>query len=264
MAYYVVDSGEFAKLISKNTLTVVDFTASWCGPCKDIAPIYDGLAEKYQDVTFLKVDVDEAQDIVRQQGVRAMPTFKFFLNSEQVDELEGADPANLEELVVKHRVAPALSTEQESSETDFNSSSKDKDKEGDPNKVASNPKISILSMIAVFFIALDVLLRTLEYYQTEDHINAILEENRISAEKASVTAEKARVLLNQVYAMEIGIFVIVVDILLHGIGFWKKREEDAVIVKKRTDFLDKVNAERLLNETLKPKLRRMNTSPKHL
>jgi UBX domain-containing protein 1/4 len=108
MAQYIVDPAEFAKLISKSTLTVVDFTASWCGPCKRIAPIYDGLAEKYQDVTFLKVDVDEAKDIAGQQGVRAMPTFKFFINSKQVDELQGADPAKLEELVVKHRVAPAF------------------------------------------------------------------------------------------------------------------------------------------------------------
>jgi len=83
-------------------LVVVDYTASWCGPCKRIAPFFEELSTKYPRAVFLKVDVDECQDIASSQGVSAMPTFIFLRNKTKVDRLQGADQTALEEKVKQH------------------------------------------------------------------------------------------------------------------------------------------------------------------
>ena len=65
--------------------TVVDFYATWCGPCKLYSPILDKLAyEKLPEVNFTKVDVDQAQDIARQYGIEAMPTTIIFEGGKEV------------------------------------------------------------------------------------------------------------------------------------------------------------------------------------
>ena len=81
-------------------LTVVDFTASWCGPCKRVAPRYAELALKYGDVAFLKVDVDKASDVAKGAAVRCMPTFQFFKDGEKVDAMEGADAGKIESILL--------------------------------------------------------------------------------------------------------------------------------------------------------------------
>lgn len=82
-----------------NKIMVVDFTASWCGPCKRIAPVYSGLSLKYGDVSFVKVDVDKAKDVSSHHGVRCMPTFQFFKGGEKVDTMEGADAGKIESIL---------------------------------------------------------------------------------------------------------------------------------------------------------------------
>lgn len=81
-------------------LVVVDFTATWCGPCKQIAPEFVKLSEKPENknVIFLKVDVDEAEDVSSYCGVNCMPTFIFYKNGVKVDEFSGA---NLQTLLDK-------------------------------------------------------------------------------------------------------------------------------------------------------------------
>ena len=75
---------------------VVDFTATWCGPCKMISPIYDELSAEYDGkAVLIKVDVDEAADIAQDCGISAMPTFQFYKHSERVSEFAGADPNRL-------------------------------------------------------------------------------------------------------------------------------------------------------------------------
>jgi thioredoxin 1 len=86
---------------SKTKLVVVDFTATWCGPCKYIGPIFEKLAEENPDIEFVKVDVDEADDVAAHCGVRAMPTFQFFRNGEKIEEMMGADQNKLAALVAK-------------------------------------------------------------------------------------------------------------------------------------------------------------------
>lgn len=77
-------------------LVVVDYTASWCGPCQRIAPVFEELSRKYNKATFLKVDVDKCKEAAASQGVSAMPTFIFYRNKTKLDRVQGADSQALE------------------------------------------------------------------------------------------------------------------------------------------------------------------------
>merc|ERR1712232_1007010 len=68
-----------------NQLVVIDFTASWCGPCKMIAPLFKEMSEEITGVVFLKVDVDENPETAAKYSVSAMPTFLFIKGGEVVD-----------------------------------------------------------------------------------------------------------------------------------------------------------------------------------
>ncbi|XP_032163454.1 thioredoxin isoform X1 [Mustela erminea] len=65
-------------------LVVVDFSATWCGPCKMIKPFFHSLSEKYSNVVFLEVDVDDCQDVASECEVKCMPTFQFFKKGQKV------------------------------------------------------------------------------------------------------------------------------------------------------------------------------------
>nr|AAU93947.1 thioredoxin H [Helicosporidium sp. ex Simulium jonesi] len=87
---------------SKGKLVVVDFTATWCGPCKMIAPFFAKLSGEYPDVVFLKVDVDEVEAVAAEHGITAMPTFLFFKDGKQVDSLTGANQERLRAMLTQH------------------------------------------------------------------------------------------------------------------------------------------------------------------
>lgn len=108
MAVHLKSDAEFRKFTSKAGLTVVDFTATWCGPCKQVAPRFDALASKYKQSNFVKVDVDELQSTAQGCGVSAMPTFHFYVNGKKVDEVVGADIVKVERLVNKYNTPTAF------------------------------------------------------------------------------------------------------------------------------------------------------------
>jgi len=88
---------------SAGQLVVIDFTATWCGPCQQIAPIYKEYSNTYDDVVFLKVDVDENPETAANYNVSAMPTFIFIKGGVVVERVMGADPNKLQTSIDLHK-----------------------------------------------------------------------------------------------------------------------------------------------------------------
>ena len=96
---------EFNAIIEKDKLSLVDFFASWCGPCKMIAPYLEKFATTYTDVQIVKVDVDDSNfmEAVKKYKIHAMPTFKFIKKGNLVAEVVGANPDKLEQTIKKFK-----------------------------------------------------------------------------------------------------------------------------------------------------------------
>jgi len=88
--YVELNNANFEATIQEG-VTLVDFWAPWCGPCRMIAPIIEELAEDFEGkATIAKVNTDEEQDIAIKFGIRSIPTLLFFKNGEVVDQMIGA------------------------------------------------------------------------------------------------------------------------------------------------------------------------------
>jgi thioredoxin 1 len=74
-----------------------------CGPCKFIGPIFEKLAAENPEAEFVKVDVDEADDVAAACAIQAMPTFQFYKGGAKIDEMKGADKAGLEQMIAKNK-----------------------------------------------------------------------------------------------------------------------------------------------------------------
>ena len=85
-----LDINNFEQMVSKDVLTLVDFWAEWCGPCKSMHPIFTRLAKKYHSVKFGRVNIDNNQDIAMKFGVQSIPTFIMFRNGKPIDKMVGA------------------------------------------------------------------------------------------------------------------------------------------------------------------------------
>jgi thioredoxin 1 len=90
-----------AAAVASGKAVVLDFSATWCGPCKMISPVYSLLSDEFKDsIVFIKVDVDVNAETAAKYDVTAMPTFVFISKSgEVVDRLAGANADRLREMV---------------------------------------------------------------------------------------------------------------------------------------------------------------------
>lgn len=83
----------FKEIISGNQLVLVDFWATWCGPCRMLGPTVEAVAKEYDGkVTVVKCNVDDCEDLSMQFGIRNIPTLLFFKDGQVVDKLVGNVP----------------------------------------------------------------------------------------------------------------------------------------------------------------------------
>lgn len=95
-----VDNPVVFKALTSSGPVVVDFFATWCGPCKAVAPVVGKLSESYANVKFLQVDVDKVGSVAQELQVRAMPTFVLFKDGKPLDKrVVGGNMKELEDAV---------------------------------------------------------------------------------------------------------------------------------------------------------------------
>lgn len=89
----ILNSSEFDNAIA-NGIVLVDFYADWCGPCKMLAPVLEGVSEKMTQVEFYKINVDTSSDIAGRYGVQAIPNLIIFKDGKAIDQITGFVPEN--------------------------------------------------------------------------------------------------------------------------------------------------------------------------
>lgn len=101
MATIELTATDFEKSVTEPGITLVDFWAEWCGPCKQFGPIFEAASETHSDITFAKVDTDAEQALAGAAGITSIPTLMAFRDGVLVFSQPGALPAPALEQVIE-------------------------------------------------------------------------------------------------------------------------------------------------------------------
>jgi thioredoxin 1 len=102
MATIELTSKNFASTITNNDIVLLDFWASWCGPCRQFAPVFEAMSEQHQDIVFAKVNTEQERELAGQFQIRSIPTLMVFREQIIVYAQPGAlPPAGLASIVDK-------------------------------------------------------------------------------------------------------------------------------------------------------------------
>ena len=101
MSVITVNSSSFSQeVLNSDKPVLVDFFATWCGPCKMLSPIVDQLADEHPEIKVCKLDVDQSQDLAQQYQVMSIPTLILFKNGQAANKVVGLQTkANLEAFI---------------------------------------------------------------------------------------------------------------------------------------------------------------------
>lgn len=101
MAINHISSDQFeSEVIASDKPVIVDFFATWCGPCKMLSPVLEKFAEKHTEVKVVKVDVDDNNDLAAEYGVQGVPTLLYFKDGKLANQAVGfRNEGGLEDLI---------------------------------------------------------------------------------------------------------------------------------------------------------------------
>ncbi len=102
MATIDITKESFEKIVTDNDIVLIDFWASWCGPCKQFAPVFESLSESHPEAVFAKINTEEQQELAGHFQIRSIPTLMIFREQIIVFSQPGAmPPAALEDVLGK-------------------------------------------------------------------------------------------------------------------------------------------------------------------
>lgn len=100
----ILNKNTFFQKIGSDKLILVDFFATWCMPCRMLAPILEGVAEANKDIEVCKLDIDESNELAREYRVFSVPTLILFKNGKAVDHLVGLNSVDaINDFIAKNR-----------------------------------------------------------------------------------------------------------------------------------------------------------------
>ena len=100
----ILNKNTFYQKIGTDKLVLIDFFATWCMPCRMLAPILEGVAEANKDIDVCKLDIDESNELAREYRVFSVPTLILFKNGKAVDHLVGLNSVDaINDFIAKNR-----------------------------------------------------------------------------------------------------------------------------------------------------------------
>lgn len=101
----IVQKDEFEKIINESKPTIVDFFATWCGPCKMLSPILEKVEEDSKgEFNIVKIDVDESYDVAKKYGIMSVPTLIIFKDGDEQEKIVGLRQKNQIEDAVRNYI----------------------------------------------------------------------------------------------------------------------------------------------------------------
>ncbi|WP_294402744.1 thioredoxin [uncultured Clostridium sp.] len=95
MIKHVDDDNFTREVLMSNGLVIVDFFATWCGPCKMLSPILEKISSENKNVKIVRIDVDDNPKVSKKYSIRSIPKLIFFKNGKEVDEILGFVPKDV-------------------------------------------------------------------------------------------------------------------------------------------------------------------------